>query len=236
MSKIAAVLLLSLGMVSAHAVPIVFTSSTYTTFALADVDGVTDGPDSAIAILPSGTLPINSSASVIAGGGPADASATANNLSLTTSTGASSTGGLASADAVTTLLGTFITPGGLLSLLVDFADTTVTGGAGLAGSTLAVSLAVNGASLFDQSFSSTQLIDNDFLVPGGLLGELEITLTSFASSSINGDTASNLATVSFAADAAAIPEPATLALIFGGFGLLGLSKLSRGVGARAAAL
>ena len=232
MNKIAAILLLSLGMASAHAVPIVFTSSTYTTFALADVDGVTGGPDSATAILPSGTLPIKSSASVVAGGGPADADAFADSLFLSASTGANSTGGLVSADAVTTLFGTFITPGGLLSLLVDFKDTTITGEAGLAGSTLAVSLAVDGTSLFDQSFSSTQLIKNDFLVPAGLVGELEISLTSFASSSVGGDAASNLATASFAASV--VPEPAPLALFLGGLGLLGLSRLNREFGARAA--
>lgn len=222
MNKIAAALLLSLGMTSVQAVPIVFTSSTYTTSGLAEVDNVADGPDSATAILPPDTLPISSSASVSVVGGSADAGAVADNLSLTASTDASSAGGLATADAVTTFFGMFITPGGLLSLSVDFENTALTGGNGLVDSTLAVSLTVDGSPLFDQSFSSTALIDRDFLVPAGLLGELELALVSFASSSADGDTASNLVTASFVADAVAVPEPATLALIFAGLWLLGL--------------
>jgi len=72
------------------------------------------------------------------------------------------------------------------------------------------------------------LIDSDFLVPAGLLGELEIVLISFASSSVDGDAASNQATASFALEATSVPEPATLALVFAGLGLL----LGRGFGAR----
>jgi hypothetical protein len=226
MNRIVAALMLSLAMASAQAMPIVFTSTSYTTFALADVDGTLDTFD---ASSPPDPLPITSSASVTVDGGSATAEATADSLSLTASTDASSTGGVASASAVATFLGEFTTPGGLLSLLADFEDTTITGGTGLAGSLFAISLVVDGSTLFDQSFFSTELIDSDFPVPAGLPGTLEIVLISSVLSSVDGDAASNLATASFALDAAAVPEPDTLALVFAGLGLLGLG---RGFGAR----
>jgi hypothetical protein len=214
MRKIAAALLLSLGMTSAQAVPITFTSSTYFTSAFADVDGTSDGP---FAISPPDALPIASSASVSGDGGMAEADAMADDsflsASTSASTSASSTGSVAQASAVATFFGEFTTPGGSLSLLVDFDSDT-------ADSTLDILWLVDGNLL---PVSGSGLFTTDDL-PAGLPGTLDITLISTSFADAPDITASNESVVSFALNAAAVPEPATLALVLGGLGLLGLGR------------
>jgi hypothetical protein len=218
MDKIITTLLLVLATTSAQAVPISFTSGNYFITAFADVDGALDGPVDFFS--PPDALPIAASASVAAAGGSAQAAATADNFSLAVSTSADSTGGVASASAVATFLGEFITPGDAFSLLGNFDDLTL----GLdAGSLLAVRLSVDGSPLFDQSFVSSELIDAAFFQPAGLSGILELVLISTALADSTGEV-SNLATFNFTLDAAAVPEPATLALVLGGLGMLGLGR------------
>lgn len=234
MRKTATALLLALAMGCAQAQPISFTSSTYTTSAFADVDvdfdGTSDSSDGPFDFIsPPDLLPIASSASVTVGADSATGDAMADATSLSASSTATSVAGLAFGSAVTTFLGEFTSPDGLLSLLVDFEDTT----AGAAGSTLAVILAVDGVALFDAIFASTELIAGDFPVSPGLPGTLEITLISSASAFA--DAASNSATATFSLDsvAASVPEPATLALILGGFGLMGWFRRPGGCRRRA---
>lgn len=209
MNKIVAVLLLGLGIASAQAAPITFTSSGYTTFAFADVDGVSDGPITANA--PPDPLPIASSASVTEILGSATADASADSLSLAASTSASSTGGVASGSAVSTFLGEFTTPGGPMSLFVDFDSDT-------AGSTLDILWFVNGISL--PVTGSGLFSSGDFAA--GLTGTLEIVLISTSSADVTGATASNASTAAFRLNS--VPEPATLALVLGGLGLLGAGR------------
>lgn len=216
MQKIIASLLLCLITASAQAVPIGFNNSAYTTFALADVDGLSDGPYDASSLFD--TLPITSSANITANGGAASAEAMADTLLLNASTEASSSDGIASGSAVTTFLGEFTTTDGVLSLLLDFED--IVDGTGVAGATLAASLGVDGISLLDQNFFSTELIELDFPVEGGLTGTLELVLISSALAFPEGNFASDYSTVAFALEAVAVPAPATLVLIIGGLVVL----------------
>ena len=215
MNKIAAALLLSLGIASAQAVPIVFTSSTYATSAVADVDGV---PDADGAISPPDALPIASLASVTDVGGSATANATADSLSLAASTAASSTGGVALASATATFFGEYTTPGGPISLSVNLDSNTA--GPSFADVLLAVILVVDDpvlgmTTLLDQFLTGTGVIEGDFLLPAGLPGTLEIVLSSNAGPTlaVDGDEASNESAARFAVDITAVPEPATLAPI-----------------------
>lgn len=223
MNKIAAALLFSLAAASAHAVPIVFTSSTYTTTAFADVDGTADGPNADDTSL--SPLPLISSAGVDLGSGNvAVANAVADTLLLAASSVAASTGSIASAAATSTFLGAFTTGGGGLSLEVTFEDLIDALGGATAGSELFVLLQVDGVDLFQDSFTASNLIQASFPTLPGLSGVLDLTLISNAAA--NGDGFSfNLASASFALNSAnGVPEPASLALVLGGLGLLGVSR------------
>jgi hypothetical protein len=226
MHKIAVVVLLGFGIASAQATPIVFTSSSYTTAAFADVGGVSDGPFDAGA--PPSLLSIISSASVTAVGGSAAANAIADNLLLAASSEAVSSPEVSSATAVSTFLGAFTTLGSGLSLHVNFEDFIDSLGGGSAGSELFVLLQVGGLTLLDASYTAAELIGADFMTMAGLPGVLDISLVSVANAEADGF-GFNLASADFSLNS--VPEPATLALVLGGMGLLGMS---RGFGGRRA--
>jgi hypothetical protein len=218
--------LLGFGIASAQATPIVFTSSSYTTAAFADVGGLSDGPFDAAS--PPDPLPIISSASVTAAGGLAAANAIADTLLLAASSEAASSLEASSASAVTTFFGAFTTLGAGLSLQVNFEDFIDSLGGGSAGSELFVLLQVDGLTLLDASYTAAELIGAKFMTAAGLPGVLDISLVSVARAEADGF-GFNLASADFSLNS--VPEPASLALILGGLGLLGAS---RGFGGRRA--
>jgi len=201
----------------AHASPIVFTDVAYTTYALADVDGVSDGPHSKDSA--SFNLPFSDSASANNGSDAASATAAVDILALSANSSASSSLDPASASAVSTFTGHFVVPEGWLSLAFDFSS--LASGLGQ----LDVALDVGGTLLYSQSFTASNLFSNNFAVPTGLVGTeglLDITLTSLADASNMGDNFANQASVGFALNQ--VPEPAVWANLILGLGLLALSR------------
>ena len=222
--KIFAAVLLGCGVASAHALPINFTSTSYTTSAFADVDGTSDGPFAGAS--PPDPLPLISSASVaVDPDNLARANAIADTLLLAASSEAASSGTIGSAAAVSTFLGAFATTGAGLSLQASFEDFIDALGGATAGSELFVLLQVDGLDLFQDSFTSSQIISADFMTLPGLDGLLDITLVSTAAANGAGS-AFNLASASISLNS--VPEPASLALVLGGMGLLGVSRASAG--------
>jgi hypothetical protein len=222
MNKIIAALLLSLGIASAQAMPIVFTSSIYTTSAFADVDGTSDGPNATAS--PPDALPLISSANVVVDqDNMATANAVADTLLLAASSEAASAGAISSASAVSTFLGSFTTTGAGLSLQVTLEDFIDALGGATASSELFILLQVDGNDLFQQNFMGPQLINADFMTLAGLPGVLDITLVSTAAANGAGG-AFNLASTGISLNS--VPEPASLVLVLGGLGLLGASRMA----------
>lgn len=201
----------------AQAGPIVFTDVEYTTYALADVDGVSDGPynkDSA-----SFSLPLGVSASANNGSDTSAASAGADVLALSANASANSALAPASASAVSTFTGHFVASDDWLSLLLDFSSL----GSGF--SQLDVALDIGGNLLYSQSFTGSNLFSNRFAVPVGLAGSaglLDITLTSLADASNAGDNFANQSAVRFSLNQ--VPEPSVWADLMLGLGLLAFHR------------
>lgn len=222
MPRTAITLCLALGIASAQATPISLTSSAYTTGVFADVGGTADGPygdDSSAS-----PLPLITSAGLDLADGLAVANAVADSGLLAASSEALSRGSTASASAVGSFLGRFTTLGTGLSLALDYEDFNDASGAALAGSELFVLLQVDGVDLFNDSFTASELIRLDFPTLAGLEGILDLTLVSTALDEA-GDGAFNLASAAFTLNS--VPEPASLALVMGGLGLLGFAHSGR---------
>lgn len=217
-------LILALGITTAQAAPIVFTSSEYSTFALAGAGALLDGPNTGI----SPPLPLNTPASVSTqDGDSATAAASADTLFLGASTQAISMLAPADASAVATFTGEFLTPGGTFSLGVDFLTALALAGLADTGAELFITLAVDGSILFDDSYTASELVAADFTTAAGLSGLLDLSLVSFADAGdptggIGAGSASNQASAAFSLNT--VPEPASLALVLGGLGLLGLGR------------
>lgn len=209
---------------STQAAPILFTSTSYTTFAQADAGNASTGPfsDSGDAAL----LPLASSASAQGDDGDtASAVALADTLFLTTTSEANAVSGTAAATAVATFSGTFNALPGWLNLSLGF-DTLIDAlGSGFARNQLAISLEVGGITLFDDLLFDTALIDQSFLLASGGTGLFDLTLISTADAAAPGDAAFSLASVNASLDAVAVPEPGSIALLLAG--ILGLSLTRR---------
>jgi hypothetical protein len=213
MTKIAAALLLALGLSAAQATPIAFTSTSHTTDAFADVGGVFDLASFAA---PPDVLPLSAAAAVGTAGGAGTATATADALVLTASTTASSAGDPALASAVATFFGEFLTPGGVLSLSLDYLS------AGALGATLDVLWIVDG--IVQPLLGPGPYLTGD--LAAGLAGTLEIVLTSVVFAELAGDEAVNSSSLAFALDRVVrqAPEPAAPLLLAAGLGLIGLVR------------
>lgn len=221
MKSIVLTLLLALYAVIGQTAPIAFTSQNYTTFAQAEVGGSLDGSfnDSS----PSSNLPITSSATLIASGGSATATASADNFFLSAATDSASLGDTATAIAVATFTGDFTASGGNLFLLANFANLGI-------GTQLFITLDIGGFTLFNGAFNVTELINQSVFVPStlaGATGILDLTLTSIADVSPL-DTSSNSANVQFSLSSA-VPEPPVSADLLIGLALLAIVRIKTGV-------
>jgi hypothetical protein len=217
MKPILSILLLLFAANIAQAGPIVFTDVEYTAYALADVDGVSDGPYNKDST--SFSLPFSVSASTNNVSDAAAASAGADVLALSANSSASSALAPASASAVSTFTGHFVAPDGLLSLSLDFSSLA----SGF--SQLDVALDLGGTLLYSQSFTASDLFNGSFAVPVGLAGTeglLDITLTSLADASNLGDSFANQSAVRFSLNQ--VPEPAVWADLMLGLLLLAFHR------------
>jgi hypothetical protein len=206
----------------AQAMPIVFNSTSVGSFAQADAGDVGDGPFSDAG---DGIQPIASSATAVSQNqDTATATAFAESLFLATTAEANALTGLSSANAVGTFNGQFDALPGLLTLTLDFdvlIDTLTTGDA---SNSLAVTLAVGGVTLFDSLLTADTLFNQAFVLTSGGAGVFDLTLIGSAQAE-PGDYAFSLASVNASLDAAAVPEPGSMALLLAG--LLGLSLVPR---------
>lgn len=206
----------SLGIVGAsHATPIVFTQTTYTSFAQADAGKVSDGPNSDLSVT---GLPLSSAAAAASpGGDAASAVAFADHLFLTTTSEASALAGVASGNAVGTFSGTFDAVPGQINLSYTFDALLDTLADGLASSTLAVTLTVGNLTLFDALITDPGAFNHLFYLNSGGAGRFDLSLigTTFADPASHAFT---LATVNAALDATplAVPEPASAGLLLAG--------------------
>lgn len=207
---------------SAQAVPIVFDSISSSSFAQADAGDASDGPFSEVG---DGSLPLVSSAAASsADGDSASANAFAESLFLTTSSEVSALPGNASGNAVSTFTGSFNALPGRLTLSLDFDAFIDQLATGLGSNALAVTLEIDGVTLYSDLLSASTAFDHSILLASGGMGLLDLTLVS-TTLAAPGDYAFSLGSVNVALDATSVPEPGGMALLAAG--LLGLAWVRR---------
>ena len=209
---------------SAIAAPVDFTQSEYTTFASSDMGAETSGLLSKSS--PPDMLPLLSSAMLSDTGNSSSATGSANTGQLDVSTDTVSSSLLAAATSDAGLSGTFTGTGQRVDFVVDYSTSGDIFG-GSAGSQLFVTLQSNGATLLDGTFSSTQQIQQSFVLPSGSTNLFDIQLVSNAVADGSLDNlvlGSNVASAAFSLNAAPVPEPSVAWLMLGGLGVVGLAR------------
>lgn len=210
---------------SASAVPITFNSSEFTAFISADLGDETSGLITMSN--PPDTLPLFASAELSDDGNSSTATSTANPGQFDVSTDTLSTGRFAIATAGAGFAGQFTGTGGRFDLSINFFDASDLFGDGIAGSELFVTLVSGGTTLFDQSFTTSQLIEQSFILGAGSSNLFDIQLISNSLSDGSMDnliSASNLASASFNINATPVPEPSMAWLMVGGLALVGVAR------------
>jgi len=220
---IAAALLACAGL--AHAIPVVFTNPAYPVSTQADAGDSSDGPNADAG--DGSVLPLQRSAQALGSGGDtASAVAFADAALLVATADANSILGPASASAVALFNGSFDALAGILTLSFDFDAQSSVLGAAIADNVLAITLLVDGSTLFDGIFDSSTLYSQDFFIPRAGSGFIDLSLISSADA-FAGDGAFALGSVNFALDAAPLPEPSSLGLLAAGIAGISWVRLRR---------
>ena len=210
--------LAALAGLDAQATPIVFTTTSYDTTAFA-VSGALADTDSDATPSP---LPLVSTATVVAPNDFATAFALAASGLLSTSAEADTFAGAqgANAGAQSHFLGTFL-GSGLLTIRLGFDDlNSVVGGAASSGTLFVLVTSTVGTTtttLFNNFFTVGGNHDLSLITPGGI-NTLDLVLFSQAATTGAGQGAQNFSQIVFSGDIAAnaVPEPATVTLLFAG--------------------
>lgn len=203
------------------AAPITFTQSEYTAFATAELDADIDGPFALGS--PPGPLPLIANASLSTLPNSSFAAGIANLGQLVASTQAFSLGASTAGAAGAGFSGQFIGTGQTVNFAVDFSSfNNVVNGA--AGSQLFITLVSDGTTLFDKILSSSQIVNESYLLSTGSTNLFDIQLISNADALGGVDAALGFNLASAAFSVSAVPEPNVAWLMLAGIGMVGLVR------------
>lgn len=208
---------------NASAIPITFNTSEFTAFVEADL-----GDDTSATISnPLDALPLFVSAELSDDDNSSTAKSTVNPGQFDVSTDTLSKGRRAFSSAVAGFQGQFTGTGDRFNLSIDFSDASDIFGDGIAGAELVVTLDSGGTFLINQTFTSSQLIEQSFILGAGSSNLFDIRLFSNSEALGTMDdliSASNVASASFNINATPVPEPSMAWLMLGGLALVGVSR------------
>jgi len=217
------------GAMSAQALPIVFTSSSFDTTAVALAQNIADFDSDST---PSSPLPVLSTATAIGTSDFATASGLGTNGLLTSLGEADSVVGVTDAVGQSHFLGSF-SGNGLLTLHLGFDSfNSIVGGGSATGSLFVLftnRLGATTTTLFNDVFTVGSPISLQFVLPAGGVSSLDLTLVSEASSTAAGQSSQNFSQLTFSGD---LPLPSTWLLLMAALAAMtfvqGRSKDHRG--------
>lgn len=210
---------------NASAIPITFNTSEFTAFVAADLGDESSGLTTMTN--PPDALPLFASAELSDDGNSSTAASTVNPGQFDVSTGALSTGRFAIATAGAGFSGEFTGTGDRFNFSIDFSNENEFFGDGSADAELFVTLISGGTTLFDQTFNTTQMIEQSFILSAGSsnLFDVQLISNSLADGSMDDlISASNVAGASFNINATPVPEPSMAWLMVGGLALVGVAR------------
>ena len=203
------------------AAPLTFSQSEYTAFATAELDANINGPF-ALSSAP-GSLPLIANASLSTLPNSSFAVGIANMGQLVASTQAFSLGASSAGVAGAGFSGQFIGTGQAVNFGVDFSSfNNVVNGA--ANSQLFITLVSDGTTLFDKILSSSQTVNESYLLSQGSTNLFDIQLISNANALGGLDAALGFNLASAAFNVSAVPEPNVAWLMLAGMGMVGLVR------------